>query len=191
MNTSLLRLLSDNWWVVLLRGIAAVLFGCIAFFWPGLTLAALVILFGAYSLIDGVLALAAAFRHQVPAPRWWLVLSGLLGLAAGIATFAYPGLTAVVLLVFVAISFLIRGVLDIIGAIQLRKEIQNEWLLILSGLVYGLFGFVMLTRPAAGALAYIWMIATAAVIFGVLLIGLSFRLRHHHDLGAPGVPHAA
>src|SRR5688500_9692450 len=107
MNTSLLRLLSDNWWVVLMRGIAAVLFGCLTFFSPALSLPSLVLLCSAYPLVDVVLTLVASFRRQVPAPRWWLVFSGLLPLAAGIATFAYPGLTAFVLVVFVALSFLV------------------------------------------------------------------------------------
>jgi uncharacterized membrane protein HdeD (DUF308 family) len=191
MKTSLYRILSDNWWLFLLRGLAAILFGGLAFLWPGLTLVMLVMLFGTYAIFDGVLALAQAFRSPPPAPRWWLVLTGLLGLAAGVATFAYPGLTTVMLLVFAAVWYVVRGVMEIVAAIQLRKEIKNEWLLILSGLVSVLFGIVMLASPAAGALALIWMIAATAVVSGVLLIGLSIQLRRYHDIAPSGIPHPA
>lgn len=191
MNPSLYRLLVNNWWLVLLRGIAAILFGLLAFLWPGLTLVTLVLLFGTYALVDGALALIEAFRHTVPAPRWWLVLSGIVGLAAGLATFVYPGLTAVALLVVVAAWFVLRGAFEIIGAIQLRKEIEGEWLLILGGAVSVLLGIVMLVIPGAGALALIWMIATTAIVSGALLVGLSLRLHRHHDIGGTGVPHPA
>ena len=191
MKTSLYRTLSHNWWLVLLRGLVAILFGTLAFLWPGLTLVMLVILFGTYAIVDGVIALAQAFRSHPPAPRGWLVITGLGGLAAGVATFAYPGLTAVMLLVFTAVWYIVRGVTEIVGAIQLRKEIKNEWLLILSGLVSVLFGIVMLASPGAGALGLVWMIATSAVVSGVLLIGLSIQLHRYHDVDTAGMPYPA
>jgi uncharacterized membrane protein HdeD (DUF308 family) len=193
MNTSLYHILSHNWWLVLLRGLAAILFGALAFLWPGLTLVMLVILFGTYAIVDGVIALAQAFRSPPPAPRAWLVITGLVGLAAGIATFAYPGLTAVMLLVFTAVWFIVRGVTEMVGAIQLRREIKNEWLLILSGLISVLFGIIMLASPGAGALALVWMIATTAVVSGGLLIGLSLQLRRRSGVrdDPSGIPHPA
>jgi uncharacterized membrane protein HdeD (DUF308 family) len=179
MATPVLHLLARNWWLLLLRGIVAVLFGLLAFAWPGLTLISLILLYGAYAGADGILALAAAVRGGTVAPRWWLVLVGLLSLGAAVATFLYPGLTALVLLTFIGVWAIARGVLEIIGAIQLRKEIENEWLLVLSGLMSVVFGALVLARPGAGALALVWIIAAYAIVLGVLLIGFAFRLRGH------------
>ncbi len=196
MNTSLLNLMAKNWWVVLLRGLVAILFGVLAFAWPKLTLIALVILYGAYAFGDGILALAAACTGGSVTPRWWLVIVGLAGLAAGFVTFFYPHITALILLTFIGAFAIIRGIFEIIGAIQLRKEIDNEWLLILSGVVSILFGAFVLIHPGAGALAVVWLIACYSIFFGVLMVGASFRLRshhHHHDdhLHPPTTPLAA
>src|SRR6516162_1041 len=117
----LLNALAKHWWLLLLRGICAILFGVLTFVWPGITLLTLVLLYGAYALADGVLALAEAIMGGAPAPRWWLAL--------GILTFAWPGITALVLLLFIAGWAIATGILQIVGAIRLRKEIDNEWLL--------------------------------------------------------------
>jgi uncharacterized membrane protein HdeD (DUF308 family) len=132
--------LAKNWWLLLLRGICAILFGVLTFVWPGITLLTLVLLYGAYALADGALALAEAVMGGAPAPRWWLALVGLFGVAAGILTFAWPGITALVLLLFIAGWAIATGVLQIVGAIRLRKEIENEWLLIASGVLSVIFG---------------------------------------------------
>ena len=132
--------LAKNWWLLLLRGIAAIIFGVLAFAWPGLTLLTLILFYGAFALVDGVLAIIAAITGGAPAPRWWLAIVGLLGIAAGLLTFLMPGLSALVLLFFIAGWAIATGVLQIIGAIQLRKEIDNEWLLILGGVISVLFG---------------------------------------------------
>jgi uncharacterized membrane protein HdeD (DUF308 family) len=150
---SLLAALAQNWWLVLLRGIAAILFGVLAFLWPGLTLASLVLLYGAFALADGVLAVVAAIRGGGPGSRWWLAVVGLAGIIVGLLTFLWPGVTALVLLVFIAVWAIAIGVFEIVGAIRLRKEIDNEWLLILSGALSVLFGLVLLVQPGAGALA--------------------------------------
>ena len=176
----LLHALAKNWWLLLLRGIAAVIFGVLAFIWPGLTLLVLVILYGAYALVDGVLSLAAAVMGRGgPIPTWWLVVVGLLGIAAGILTFVWPGITALVLILFIGAWALVTGIFEIIGAIRLRKEIDDEWMLILSGVLSVLFGLGVMILPGAGALALIWVIATYAIIFGVLMIALALRLRKH------------
>jgi len=171
--------LAKNWWLLLLRGIAAIIFGVLAFAWPGVTLLTLILFYGAFALVDGVLAIIAAITGGAPAPRWWLVIVGLLGIAAGLLTFLMPGLSALVLLFFIAGWAIATGVFQIIGAIQLRKEIDNEWFLILGGIISVLFGIGVMLAPGAGALALVWVIGTYAVIIGVLLVALAFRLKKH------------
>jgi uncharacterized membrane protein HdeD (DUF308 family) len=176
----MLHALAKCWWPLLLRGIGAILFGVLAFIWPGLTLVTLVLLYGAFALMDGVISLIAAFTGNAkPVPTWWLVVVGLLGIAAGIVTFAWPGITAVLLVLFIGAWALVHGIFEIIGAIQLRKEIDNEWLLVLGGIISVLFGIGVMVAPGAGALALIWVIGTYAIIIGVLLVALAFRLKKH------------
>ena len=114
-----------------------------------MTLVTLVLLYGAFALVDGVISLIAAFTGSAkPVPTWWLVVVGLLGIAAGIVTFAWPGITAILLVVFIGAWALVHGIFEIIGAIQLRKEIDNEWMLILGGLLSVVFGLIVLFAPA-------------------------------------------
>lgn len=177
---SVLNALAKNWWLVLLRGVVSILFGVVAFVWPGLTLVTLVLFYGAFALVDGVIALASAFTGGAkPAPTWWLVLAGLAGIAAGVITFLWPGVTAIVLVIFIGAWALVHGIFEIVGAIKLRKEIDNEWWLILAGVVSVLFGLMILIAPGAGALGLIWAIAAYSIAFGILLVGLSLRLRKH------------
>src|SRR5262245_39674851 len=176
----LLPAMAQRWWLVLLRGIAGIIFGILAFAWPGVTLFALVILYGAYALVDGIIALIAAFTGGAkPVPTWWLIVVGLAGIAAGILTFMWPGITAFVLIVFIGAWSIVHGIFEIVGAIKLRKEIDNEWWLILAGALSVLFGILVLAMPGAGALALIWVIGAYSIVFGILLVGLSFRLRKH------------
>lgn len=179
LGTAMVHQLAKNWWLMLLRGIAAILFGILAFFWPGLTLLTLVLFYGAYALVDGVLAVVAAITGGAPAPRWWLAIIGLLGIAAGILTFVWPGITALVLLFFIAGWAIAIGVFQIIGAIRLRKEIDNEWLLIIGGILSVLFGIGVLLVPGAGALALVWVIAAYAIVEGIIFVALAFRLKSH------------
>ncbi|MGL6161566.1 HdeD family acid-resistance protein [Microbulbifer sp.] len=177
----ILRVLTENWWLLLLRGIAAVLFGLLAFAWPGLTLLTLVVLFGIYVLVDGVLALVAAVRgRHKSTPLWWLIVGGLVSVAAGVLIFLYPQVTALVLILFIGAWALVRGVFEIVGAVRLRKEIDNEWLLIFIGFLSVIFGVAVLVAPGAGALALVWLIGAYALAFGLLLIWLALRLRKHH-----------
>ena len=179
LGSAMVHALAKNWWLLLLRGIAAIVFGLLAFAWPGLTLLTLILFYGAFALIDGVLAIIAAITGGSAAPRWWLAIVGLLGLAAGLLTFLMPGLTAVVLLLFIAGWAIATGVFQIIGAIKLRKEIDNEWLLILCGVISVLFGVCMMLAPGAGALALVWVIGAYSVVIGALFVALAFRLRKH------------
>lgn len=179
LGPAMVHALAKNWWLLLLRGIAAIIFGVLAFAWPGLTLLTLILFYGAFALVDGVLAIVAAVTGGAPAPRWWLAIVGLLGIAAGLLTFLMPGVSALVLLFFIAGWAIATGVLQIIGAIQLRKEIDNEWLLILGGVISVLFGVGMMLAPGAGALALVWVIGIYSVVMGVMFIALAFRLKKH------------
>jgi uncharacterized membrane protein HdeD (DUF308 family) len=170
-----------HWGWVALRGVVAILFGLMALLMPAITLSALVLVWGAFALVDGVLALVAGVRiRDNGKPLWALIIVGLLGIAAGIVTFLWPGLTALILLYIIAIWALVSGVFQIIAAIRFRKEIRNEWLLGLSGLVSVLFGGMLIMQPGAGALALVWVIGIYAVFFGILLLVFSFRLRQHN-----------
>lgn len=169
----LLDACARNWWVLLVRGLFAVLFGVAAFAWPGPTLVALVFLYGAYALVDGVTALSAgAFARA-----GWLVLSGVLGIIVGIGTFFYPGITAVALFYVIAAWAVIRGIFEIVAAIGLRKEIRGEWALILGGIFSIIFGIVLIAYPVPGVLALVWLIGAYALVFGVTMIVMAFQLR--------------
>jgi len=174
-----LHALARNWWLLLLRGIAAILFGLLAFAWPGITLLSLVILYGFYALLDGLFAILAAIKGGNVESRWWLILIGILGVAAGLLTFFWTGITALVLIMFIGAWALIHGIFEIVGAIKIRKEIDNEWWLILSGALSVLFGLMVLIMPGAGALALIWVIGAYAIVFGGLLVGFAFRIKKH------------
>jgi uncharacterized membrane protein HdeD (DUF308 family) len=174
----MLTLLARNWWTLALRGIVAVVFGLAALAWPGITLTILVILLGAYLLVDGVFALIAAFKDRREHRQWWVVLlEAAASIAAGALTLAWPGLTELALLYLVAAWAVITGIFEIVAAIRLREEIKGEWLLALSGILSVLFGLILAIQPGAGALALVWIIALYAIIFGALLIMLGFRLR--------------
>jgi len=178
LQVPMVDLVTENWWVVLLRGIAAVVFGILAITRPGVTLASLVLLFGFYALIDGFLALfatAAGWRHRED--RWLLLLEGLIGIGAGYTTLRAPGLTALALLFFIAVWALATGVLRIVAAIRLRKEISGEFWLVLSGVASVVFALLVMQRPATGALAMAWVIGWYALFMGAMLVMLSFRLR--------------
>jgi uncharacterized membrane protein HdeD (DUF308 family) len=170
--------LAGNWWALALRGLFALLFGIAAFVMPGLTLAALVLLYGAYALVDGVFAVVASLAGRTFGTPWWaMLIRGLLGIAVGIVTFVWPGITELALLYIIAAWAVVTGGFEIAAAIRLRKEIEGEWLLVLSGALSVLFGLAMMVFPAAGALAIVWLLGSYAVIFGVLLLVLGFRLR--------------
>lgn len=170
--------LSRNWWVLLLRGIVAITFGVLAWVAPGASIAALVLFFGAYVLVDGILGIVTAISGRKENESWWaLLLWGLVGVGVGILTFAVPGLTAMALLFYIAIWAIGTGVMEIVTAIRLRKELTGEWLLVLGGLVSVLFGVILMAHPGAGALTLIWLIGVYAVLFGILLVILAFRVR--------------
>jgi len=184
--------LSRYWWVLAIRGVAAILFGIAAFVWPDITLAALVLLFGAYALVDGIFAVINGFSVRKENERWWMViLEGLAGIIFGVLTFLWPSITALVLLYFIAAWSILTGAFEIAAAIRLRREIEGEWLLGLAGCASILFGIILIIVPGPGAIALIWVIGSYALIFGVLLLVLAFRLRGVHDTVSLQAPRAA
>jgi len=171
--------LSQHWWVFVVRGVLALLFGIGTFLMPGVTLAALIILYALYAFADGVVAVVAAFGRRSAGDGfpWSLLLIGIAGILAGVVTFLYPGLTALVLLYLIAAWHIVRGVFEVIAAIRLRKEIRGEGWLIAAGILSIVFGLFLAMFPAAGALALLWMIGSFAIVFGIIVIALGFRLR--------------
>jgi len=174
----MLSMLAQYWWALAVRGVFAILFGIAAIVWPGLTLLTLVLLFGAYALVDGIFSVVNGIRSYGEHERWWAILiEGLLGIAIGIITFVWPDITALTLLYLIAAWALLTGVLEIVAAIQLRKVITGEWIMILNGVISIVFGLLLIVFPGEGALGLTWLIGIYAIIFGVLFIILSLRLR--------------
>ena len=174
----MLDTLKGGWWLLVLRGVAAVLFGVAAFAWPGMTAQVLVLLFGAYALVNGIFTLGLAIRAPKGTPgKGTLALLGLLGVAAGIVTFFYPGITAISLLSVIAVWAIFTGAFEIAAAIKLRKELANEWVLILSGVLSVVFGVLVIAMPSAGALSIIWLIGVYAVLFGIMMLTVAFKLK--------------
>ena len=169
--------LTRNWWAVALRGLAGILFGIITFVSPGISLAALVLLFGAYAFADGVLSIVSAVRRR-GADRWWLLLlQGIVGIGAGVVTLLWPGITAIALLFVIAAWALVGGALQVAAAIRLRKVITGEWLLALGGVLSIALGVLLVLFPGPGALAVVIWIGAYAFVFGILLLVLGFKLR--------------
>lgn len=170
-------LLTRNWWVLIVRGLLAIAFGVVAFSRPGMTLAALVLFFGAYAFADGIIAIVLAIGGwERRNDRWLLLLEGIVGLVIGFITFRAPGVTALSLLLYIAAWSLAIGVLRIAAAIRLRREIDGEFWLALSGIASILFAIILLWNPVAGALAFLWVIASYAILFGLFEIFLGFKV---------------
>jgi uncharacterized membrane protein HdeD (DUF308 family) len=179
----MVEILSRYWWAFVVRGILAILFGILACAWPGITIVTLVILFGAYILIDGILLIVKAIAHwSGKEDRWFLLLQGLLGVGIGIITLVAPGVTAVVLILYIAAWSLATGVLEIAAAVRLRMEIKGEGWMMVGGIASILFALLLMLFPGAGALGLLWLIAAYAIIFGVALVILGFKLRSHHAM---------
>lgn len=185
-------LVPRHWWALALRGLAAIALGILAFAVPGMTLGVLVLLFGAYALIDGVLAIVSAFRSG-GSHLWYLLLQGVVGILAGVAAFTWPGLTTLVLLFIIAGWAVVTGFLEVISAVRLRKVIHNEWAWIAGGVLSVVFGLVMLISPGTGALALVWLIGSYAIIYGITLFGLAWEVRgvQHTRAGGAGLHQAA
>lgn len=172
----MLEILARRWPLVVVRGVVAILFGIMAIVWPGITVLALAILFGVYTLLDGIMSLTMAFGER-GSDRVYLIVLGVLGIIAGLFALIWPGITVVVLLVLIAVWAIFAGITQIAAAIRLRKVIRNEWFLALTGVVALVLGILLIVQPAEGAIALVIAIATFALAWGVVLIVLGFRLK--------------
>jgi uncharacterized membrane protein HdeD (DUF308 family) len=170
---------TGHWWALALRGAIAILFGLAALLRPGIALGALILLFGAYALVDGVFAIVGVFGGtRGGTPRWLLLIEGIAGILAGLIAFVLPGLTAVVLLYLIAAWAVVTGIFEIATAIRLRQEIRGEWALIIGGVLSVLFGVILaVIGPVAGLLSLIWLIGIYAVAFGILMLITAFQVR--------------
>lgn len=183
----MLTMLSKNWWVLALRGVIAILFGIALLLFPPAVITTMVLFFGAYALVDGVGNIYTAFQNRTQ-PRWWVtLLEGIIGVIAGILVFAYPLFAAISAAYFVlyVIAFwsVSTGIMQVVQAVQLRKEIEGEFWLGLSGLLSVLFGIFLILRPESGILALLTVVSIYSIIFGVMLIILAFRVRGMGDQG--------
>jgi uncharacterized membrane protein HdeD (DUF308 family) len=175
---------TGHWWALALRGVLAILFGLAALLRPGIALEALILLFGAYALVDGVFSIVGVFGGaRGGMPRWLLLLEGIAGIVAGIVAFVLPVLTAFALYFLIIAWALVTGVAEISTAIRLRWEIEGEWALIFSGALSILFAVVLLVSGAIGIFTLVWVIGVYAVVFGVLLLIAAFRVRGEADRG--------
>jgi len=155
--------------------------------WPGATLITLVWLFGAFALVNGILSLVLAAKTPKGYPKVGsLIFGGLLGILAGLLAFVMPGITALGLLILIAAWAIVTGIMELVAAVKLRKIINNEWLLVLAGIASVVFGVLLLFQPAAGALVLIWWIGAWALLSGILLMILAFRMRNWKGLIAVG-----
>ena len=184
--------LATNWWALIIRGLAGIAMGILTLAWPGIALVVLVFLFAGYALVDGVTSIIAAVHAAEARERWVsIVLEGLVGIAAAIVTAVWPAITALALVYVIAAWAVLTGALEVAAAVRLRRHISGEWLLILSGVASLLFGFLLAIAPLAGALVIALWVGAYALVFGVLLVALGFRLRMWGRRLSAGGPLAA
>lgn len=175
-------LLSKYWWLYVIRGILAMLFGLAAFFWPGITLRVLVMFFGFFVLLQGVILLIIAFGSKVISTNWWMgLLEGVVSVVFGLMAFMWPGITAIILLFIVAAWAFVSGIIELMAAVQLRKVISGEWVLGLTGILSISIALLLVAQPGAGAVAVTWLIGLYAFIFGALLLYLGVKIRNLPD----------
>jgi uncharacterized membrane protein HdeD (DUF308 family) len=169
-------MLTRNWWAFALRGIVAIALGVLAFFVPGPTLVALIAVFAAYAIFDGILAIVAGAGSR-GGPGWWMILGGIAGIAIGILTIYSPGTTAIALVLLIGVWAVVTGMGEVVFAFTMRRVIDREWLLALSGVISVAFGVLLLLSPGSGVLAVLWLIGYYAIFAGIMYLGLAFRLR--------------
>jgi uncharacterized membrane protein HdeD (DUF308 family) len=179
--------LARSWWLLVLRGLVGIVFGVAAIAWPGLTLIVLVTLFGIYAIVDGAVAVLSVVSHSERG-RWWAVLlEGVMGIGAGLAALVIPGITAVVLVTLIGAWAVLTGVMEVIAAFRLRREMEDEWLLGLAGILSLVFGLVIVVFPGAGALALVTLIGAYAIVFGLAMVLLGLRMRNSTTMPGRGL----
>lgn len=172
------KVLSKFWWSFVVRGGIAILFGIVAILLPDITLEILAILIGAFFLVDGIFSIIASFGAKSTGERWWgFVLEGLAGVAIGVLTFIWPGMTILALVLLIAAWAFLTGVFEIAAAIKLRQVMRNEWLLALTGVISIIFSILLIISPKAGAVVLVWLLGGYAILFGILLIFLGRKLK--------------
>jgi uncharacterized membrane protein HdeD (DUF308 family) len=185
------ELLGRAWWMLILRGTVALLFGILTLFWPGLTLLLLITLFSAYAIAGGIVAIGAAIRYHATLGGWWVpLLLGICSIGAGTIAVLVPGITALVLVAVIGANAILSGVFDLIAATRLHRRLRNAWMLVLTGVLSVLFGIFVLLFPGTGALALVWLIGVYALFTGALLFVLGVTARAWHHDGLTGAPHA-
>jgi uncharacterized membrane protein HdeD (DUF308 family) len=173
------QILASNWDLFLVRGILAILFGIGILLLPAITVIVLVVMFGAYALVDGIILSVIAIKDRKEHSDWWLLLlTGLVNIAAGVVSFGWPGITAISLFYLIVAWAIATGISEVIFAIRFHKEIEGEWLMVVNGLVSVGFGILLIAQPVAGVLAVLWLIGSYAIAYGVMLLVLAFRLRN-------------
>lgn len=178
LNPGLRPVSRDTWWVLGVRGLLAVIFGVVTLVWPGITLLALVYVFAAYAIVNGLFTIAGAFREANKGSRGWMIFSGVVGVIAGIVVATWPAITAIVLLWLIGAWFVVTGLLEIIASVHARRRIDSDWSLMLAGVLSVIFGVVLVIWPAAGALSLAWLIGILAIILGVSLFYLAYRVKN-------------
>jgi len=169
---------SRNWWLFALRGLVAVAFGIVAIVRPEQSMQALVLVFGAFALVDGILTTSVGISTAPFFNRWWAVLlNGVVGIVVGLMAIFMPDITGRALVYVIAIWALLTGVLQIVVAVQFRHVLKDEWMLVLGGMLSILFGVLLFVFPAAGAVSLIWVIGFYAIAFGISEIVFAFRLQ--------------
>jgi uncharacterized membrane protein HdeD (DUF308 family) len=185
------RFEKHTWGGLALRGLIAIVFGIVALMRPGASALALVYLFGAYAIIDGIFALVASYYERQLGGQWWpMMLVGFVGVAVGVFTFLRPAVTAFGLIYYVAFWTMATGILEIAAAVRLRKVIHGEWMLIVAGVLSIAVGILLAARPGVGMLTLVWTIGIYAIFFGVILEGLALRVRRaeHHPRSVSPTP---
>lgn len=182
-------ILAKNWWSLVLRGLVGIVIGATTFFWPGITLTALVFLFGGYALLDGALSLSGAMRAAHGHERWGaLLLEGIIGILTAFVTMLWPAITALALVYVIAVWAILTGASEIAAAVRLRRHIHGEWILGLAGIASMLFGVLMAAMPIAGEFVIALWVGAYMLVFGVTLVALGFRLRSWSRGAHAGAP---
>ena len=169
--------LARNWWAIAIRGVLGIVFGVIAFAWPGATLLSLVLLFSAYMLVDGVIGIVSAIGAARRGQRWGLLtFEGIVNILTGVAAFLWPGLTVLVFVTLIAAWAIISGALMLAAAFRLGAD-HGRWWLALGGIASIIFGALLIIAPLLGAVVLTWWIGAYAIVFGVMLLAAAFKLR--------------